>query len=57
MAALPVARTQVGIVPHPDPGDDGFAHRHNLARLRHVASSRAAATSLAENYTGLPFAT
>ncbi|HEX6468535.1 MAG TPA: hypothetical protein VF069_05515 [Streptosporangiaceae bacterium] len=40
-----------------EPGDDGFAHRRDLARLRHVASSRAAAASLAENYTALPFAT
>jgi p-hydroxybenzoate 3-monooxygenase len=42
---------------HREPGDDGFAHRRNLARLRYVAASRAAATGLAENYTGLPFAT
>jgi p-hydroxybenzoate 3-monooxygenase len=39
---------------HREPGDDGFAHRRNLARLHYVAKSRAAATGLAENYVGLP---
>src|SRR5271165_7079306 len=34
---------------------DGFDHRRQLAELDHVVSSRAAATSLAENYTGFPF--
>jgi p-hydroxybenzoate 3-monooxygenase len=36
-------------------GGDGFDHRRQLAELSHVTGSRAAATSLAENYTGLPF--
>jgi p-hydroxybenzoate 3-monooxygenase len=36
-------------------GGDGFDHRRQLAELDHVTTSRAAATSLAENYTGLPF--
>jgi len=34
---------------------DGFDYRRQLAELEHVTTSRAAATSLAENYTGLPF--
>ena len=36
-------------------GDDGdaFSLKLQLAQLRYVASSRAAATSLAENYVGL----
>jgi len=33
----------------------GFDHRRQLAELDQVTSSRAAATVLAENYTGLPF--
>lgn len=33
--------------------DDGFEARLQLAQLRYVATSRAAATSLAENYVGL----
>lgn len=33
---------------------DGFEYRRQLAELDYVTSSRAAATSLAENYTGLP---
>jgi p-hydroxybenzoate 3-monooxygenase len=36
-------------------GGDGFDHRRQLAELDQVTSSRAAATTLAENYTGLPF--
>ncbi len=36
-------------------GGDGFEYRRQLAELDHVTTSRAAATSLAENYTGLPF--
>ena len=32
-----------------------FHHRLQLAQLRYVAGSRAAATMLAENYAGLPF--
>ncbi|MFD2467076.1 4-hydroxybenzoate 3-monooxygenase [Amycolatopsis silviterrae] len=41
---------------HVDPGADAFARRLQLSQLRYTASSRAAATSLAENYVGLPFA-
>ncbi len=35
--------------------DDPFARELQLAQLRYVTTSRAAAQSLAENYTGLPF--
>ncbi len=41
---------------HTDPHADGFARQLQLAQLRYTTSSRAAATSLAENYVGLPFA-
>jgi len=34
---------------------DGFAYRRQMAELEQVTTSRAAATTLAENYTGLPF--
>lgn len=34
---------------------DPFQHRLQLSQLRYTASSTAAATSLAENYVGLPF--
>jgi p-hydroxybenzoate 3-monooxygenase len=34
--------------------EDEFAHRLHLAELDYVTGSRAAATSLAENYVGLP---
>jgi p-hydroxybenzoate 3-monooxygenase len=37
---------------HRFPSDDPFDHRLQLAQLRYVAASRAAATSLAENYVG-----
>jgi len=40
---------------HADPEDDAFGQRLALAQLEYVVSSRAAATSLAENYTGLPY--
>jgi p-hydroxybenzoate 3-monooxygenase len=40
---------------HRYPGDDPFRDRLQLARLRYVVSSEAAARSLAENYVGLPF--
>jgi len=40
---------------HRSEGGDGFDYRRQLAELEHVTTSRAAATSLAENYTGLPF--
>jgi len=36
-------------------GDSGFDYRRQLAELENVTTSRAAATNLAENYTGLPF--
>jgi p-hydroxybenzoate 3-monooxygenase len=35
-------------------GEDDFRHRLQLAELDYVTGSRAAATSLAENYVGLP---
>jgi p-hydroxybenzoate 3-monooxygenase len=35
--------------------DDPFQHRLQLAQLRYTTESTAAATSLAENYVGLPF--
>jgi p-hydroxybenzoate 3-monooxygenase len=34
--------------------DDEFENLRQLARLRYVADSQAAAQSLAENYVGLP---
>jgi p-hydroxybenzoate 3-monooxygenase len=34
---------------------DGFDYRRQMAELEHITSSRAAATSLAKNYTGEPF--
>jgi p-hydroxybenzoate 3-monooxygenase len=34
--------------------DDPFQHQLQLSQLRYVTSSTAAATSLAENYVGLP---
>jgi len=40
---------------HVDPDGDEFGRRLQLSQLRYTASSRAAATSLAENYVGLPF--
>ena len=39
---------------HRFPGDAGFDQRRQLAELDYVTSSRAAMTSLAENYVGLP---
>jgi p-hydroxybenzoate 3-monooxygenase len=41
---------------HRMPGADPFQQRLQLSQLRYTASSVAAATSLAENYVGLPFA-
>jgi p-hydroxybenzoate 3-monooxygenase len=41
---------------HRFPGADAVQGRLQLAELEYVASSRAAATVLAENYTGLPYA-
>jgi p-hydroxybenzoate 3-monooxygenase len=40
---------------HRFPGGDPFEHRLQLAQLRYTVSSAAAATSLAENYVGLPY--
>jgi p-hydroxybenzoate 3-monooxygenase len=37
---------------HRDPEGDPFAHRLRLANLAWVTGSRAAATALAEAYTG-----
>ena len=39
---------------HRFPGDDPFQHQMQLSQLNYMASSRAAATTLAENYVGLP---
>jgi p-hydroxybenzoate 3-monooxygenase len=39
---------------HRDPSADEFARRLQLSNLRYIASSDAAAASLAENYVGLP---
>ncbi|HWQ14776.1 MAG TPA: 4-hydroxybenzoate 3-monooxygenase [Roseiflexaceae bacterium] len=38
---------------HRFPDDDAFQHRLQLSQLRYTVASRAAATSLAENYVGL----
>jgi p-hydroxybenzoate 3-monooxygenase len=35
--------------------EDGYSHHLHLAELDYVTSSRAASTTLAENYVGLPF--
>ena len=40
---------------HRFPGDDAFQQRLQRAQLDYVVSSRAAATTLAENYVGLPY--
>jgi p-hydroxybenzoate 3-monooxygenase len=40
---------------HLAPGADPFERRLQLSQLRYVTSSTAAATSLAENYVGLPY--
>jgi p-hydroxybenzoate 3-monooxygenase len=42
---------------HRFPTEDGFSHQIHLAELDYVTSSRAASTTLAENYVGLPFDT
>ncbi|MBW0088586.1 4-hydroxybenzoate 3-monooxygenase [Pseudonocardia sp. KRD-184] len=39
---------------HTDPAADAFDRRLQLSQLRQTVSSRAAATTLAENYVGLP---
>jgi p-hydroxybenzoate 3-monooxygenase len=40
---------------HPDPDADPFSTQLARAQLDYVTSSRAMATSLAENYTGMPY--
>ncbi|MDT4979439.1 MAG: p-hydroxybenzoate 3-monooxygenase [Pseudonocardiales bacterium] len=40
---------------HVDPGGDAFGDQLALAQLEYVTTSPAMATSLAENYTGLPY--
>ena len=42
---------------HRFPQEDEFSHQIHLAELGYVTSSRAASTTLAENYVGLPFDT
>ena len=42
---------------HRFPGEDSFSHNIHIAELDYVTSSRAASTTLAENYVGLPFDT
>jgi p-hydroxybenzoate 3-monooxygenase len=39
---------------HPDQAASEFDRRRQLADLEYLVSSRAAMTSLAENYVGLP---
>jgi p-hydroxybenzoate 3-monooxygenase len=39
---------------HIDPGDDSYARQLQRSQLQYVCASKAAATSLAENYVGLP---
>jgi p-hydroxybenzoate 3-monooxygenase len=41
---------------HVDPAEDAFGQRLAVSQLEYVVSSEAMATSLAENYTGLPYA-
>jgi p-hydroxybenzoate 3-monooxygenase len=40
---------------HTFPGDDGFEQRLQRSQLEYVVNSSAAATTLAENYVGLPW--
>jgi p-hydroxybenzoate 3-monooxygenase len=42
---------------HLDPNDDAYGDQLSRSQIRYVCNSRAAATSLAENYVGLPFET
>jgi len=42
---------------HLDPHDDAYGDQLSRSQLLYVCNSRAAATSLAENYVGLPFET
>ena len=39
---------------HRFPHDDAYGHRLQLAQLEYVIRSRHAATTLAENYVGMP---
>jgi p-hydroxybenzoate 3-monooxygenase len=39
---------------HTNPHDDAYGRQLQQSQLRYVCSSEAAATSLAENYVGLP---
>jgi p-hydroxybenzoate 3-monooxygenase len=41
---------------HRDPNDDAYGRRLQRSQLEYVCSSNAAATSLSENYVGLPLA-
>ena len=41
---------------HVDPSDDAYGRQLQRSQLRYVCASTAAATSLAENYVGLPIA-
>jgi p-hydroxybenzoate 3-monooxygenase len=38
---------------HKDPAQDAFGHRQQLSHLEYLAASKAAATTLAENYVGV----
>ena len=40
---------------HRSESDNPFDHRRQLAELEYLVGSRAAMTSLAENYVGVPF--
>jgi len=40
-----------------DPAEDAYGEQPSRSQVRYVCKSRAAATSLAENYVGLPFET
>jgi p-hydroxybenzoate 3-monooxygenase len=42
---------------HLHPDDNAFDRKRQLGELAYVVSSEAAATSLAENYVGLPVET
>jgi p-hydroxybenzoate 3-monooxygenase len=42
---------------HRFPNEDSFSHHIHVAELDYLTSSRAASTTLAENYVGLPFDT
>jgi p-hydroxybenzoate 3-monooxygenase len=42
---------------HRFPHEDSFSHHIHIAELDYVTTSRAASTTLAENYVGLPFDT